>query len=425
MKKLILTLLAISLGQAAFGSTVVMDEIAVVVDDDVIMASEIDSRRRAVVGQLKGQNQRIPPEDIMREQIIERLILESLQLQMAQRAGIRVSDEELNSALASVAAQNNMTLAQFSVEIEKDGISYIEMRDQIRREIAISRIQQGVMRNRIQVTEQEVNNFLESDMGKIVTADEYRLAHILLPFSENAESDEIAKVKFDAESLIQEIYDGADFRSLAIERSTAADALEGGDLGWRKAVQLPTMFSDIANDMEIGDIKGPIRSGSGYHVVTLLGKRGAKTEGRVEQTQTRHVLVTPSEILSELEAKEFAETLRQEIIDGRPFDEIAKLHSDDPGSALSGGDLGWNQEGTFVPEFEAQIKTTDIDEISPVFRSQHGFHFLQVLGHRIEDMSQEFLMRQAATFLRNQKREEELETWMREIREEAFVEIRS
>lgn len=424
MKKIILTLVAFGLSHFTTADTVVMDQIAVIVDDDVIMESEIDARRKAVVGQLKGQNQRVPPENIMREQIIERLIVESLQLQMADRAGIRVSDEELNNALASVAGQNNMTLAQFSVEIEKDGISYLDMRDQIRREIAMSRIQQGVMRNRIQITEQEVNNFLESDMGKVVTADEFRLAHILLPVPENANSEDISKVKSDAEKLIEEIYDGADFRSLAIERSTAPDALEGGDLGWRKTVQLPTMFSDIAPNMEIGDIKGPIRSGSGYHVVTLLDKRGAKTEGRVEQTQTRHVLITPSEIMTEEEAKEFAESLRDEVIAGRAFDEIAKLHSDDPGSALSGGDLGWNPEGTFVPEFEAQIRSTSIDEISPVFKSQHGFHFLQVMGHRIEDMSQEFLMRQAAGFLRNQKRDEELQAWIREIREEAFVEVR-
>ncbi len=425
MKKHIFTFTTLLLAQLSMADTVILDEIAVVVDDDVIMESEVDARRRAVVGQLKGANQRLPPEDIMREQIIERLIIESLQLQMANRAGIRVSDEELNSALAQVAAQNNMTLAQFSQEIEKDGISYLEMRDQIRREIAITRIQQGIMRNRIQITEQEVNNFLESDMGKIVTADEYRLAHILLPFSENADGDEISQVKTDAEALIQELNAGANFRSLAIERSTASDALEGGDLGWRKAVQLPTMFSDIATDMEVGDIRGPIRSGSGYHVVTLLDKRGAKTEGRVEQTQTRHVLITPSEIMSEYEAREFAESLRAEVVNGRPFDEIAKLHSDDPGSALSGGDLGWNPAGTFVPEFEAQIRATSIDEVSPVFRSQHGFHFLEVTGHRIEDMSKEFLMRQAANFLRNQKRDEELEAWVREIREEAFVEIRS
>jgi peptidyl-prolyl cis-trans isomerase SurA len=424
MKKLALLGLTL-LASAASADLVIMDEIAVVVDDDVIMESEVEARRRAVVGQLKGQNQRLPPEDIMRSQIIERLIIENLQLQMAQRAGVRVSDEELNSALARVAAQNQMTLAQFSVEIEKDGLSYLEMRDQIRREIAISRVRQGIMRNRIQITEQEIEVFLQSELGQAITADEYRLAHILLPFQEAATSSQIETVRQDALSLIEEINGGADFQTLAIERSTASDALEGGDLGWRKAVQLPTMFSDVAPEMGINDIKGPIRSGSGYHVVKLLDKRGAKSEGQVEQTQVRHVLIKPSEIMTEEEAREFAESLRAEIIEGRAFDEIAKLHSDDPGSALSGGDLGWNPEGTFVPEFEAQVASTSMEDISPVFKSQHGFHFLEVTGHRIEDLSKEFVMQQAANYLRNQKMDEELESWVRELREEAFVEIRS
>ncbi|MFT5101996.1 MAG: peptidyl-prolyl cis-trans isomerase SurA, partial [Planctomycetaceae bacterium] len=324
----------------ASADMVILDQIAVVVDDDVVMESEVESRRRAVVGQLKGQDKRLPPDDIMRQQIIERLIVENLQLQMADRAGIRVSDEELNSALGRIAAQNELTLAQFSLEIEKDGISYLEMRDQVRREIAISRVRDGVMRRRIKVTEQEIQVFLQSELGQTLTADEYRLAHILLPFQEGADSESINRIKESANALIDELNGGADFQTLAIERSTASDALEGGDLGWRKSVQLPTMFSDVAVNMELGDIRGPIKSGSGYHVVTLLDKRGAKTEGRVEQTQVRHLLIQPSEIMTEEEAREFAESLRTEVLEGRPFDEIAKLHSDDPGSALSGGDLG-------------------------------------------------------------------------------------
>ncbi|MFT4677180.1 MAG: peptidyl-prolyl cis-trans isomerase SurA [Candidatus Azotimanducaceae bacterium] len=409
----------------ASADMVILDQIAVVVDDDVVMESEVESRRRAVVGQLKGQDKRLPPDDIMRQQIIERLIVENLQLQMADRAGIRVSDEELNSALGRIAAQNELTLAQFSLEIEKDGISYLEMRDQVRREIAISRVRDGVMRRRIKVTEQEIQVFLQSELGQTLTADEYRLAHILLPFQEGADSESINRIKESANALIDELNGGADFQTLAIERSTASDALEGGDLGWRKSVQLPTMFSDVAVNMELGDIRGPIKSGSGYHVVTLLDKRGAKTEGRVEQTQVRHLLIQPSEIMTEEEAREFAESLRTEVLEGRPFDEIAKLHSDDPGSALSGGDLGWSAAGAFVPEFEAHIASTSIEETSPVFRSQHGYHFLEVTGHRIEDMSEEFLKRQAANFLRNQKMDEELESWVRELREDAFVEIRS
>jgi len=425
MKKLTLFCAAFWFSAAASADMVILDEIAVVVDDDVVMASEVEVRRRAVIGQLKGQNKRLPPDEIIREQIIERLIVESLQLQMARRAGVRVSDEELNATLRRVAAQNDMSLAQFSLEVEKDGISYLEMRAQIRKEIAINRVRDGVMRNRIKITEQEIEVFLESEMGQIMTADEYRLAHILLPFGEGANGDAINQVKQSAEALITEINGGADFQSLAIERSTASDALEGGDLGWRKAAQLPTMFSDVAPGMAIGDIRGPIRSGSGYHVVTLLDKRGAKTEGRVNQTEVRHVLIESSEIMTEEEAREFAESLRAEIIEGRPFEDIAKLHSDDPGSALSGGDLGWNTKGTFVPEFEANMVAAKINELSPVFRSQHGYHFLEVTGYRIEDMSNEFLMQQAANFLRNQKMDEELESWVRELREDAFVEIRS
>ncbi|MFT5560595.1 MAG: peptidyl-prolyl cis-trans isomerase SurA [Candidatus Azotimanducaceae bacterium] len=425
MKRLTLFCAAFWVCAAVSADMVILDEIAVVVDDDVVMESEVEARRRAVVGQLKGQEKRLPPDEIIREQIIERLIVESLQLQMAQRAGVRVSDEELNSALTRVAAQNEMSLAQFSLEVEKDGISYLEMRNQIRREIAISRVRDGVMRNRIKISEQEIVVFLESEMGQLMTADEYRLAHILLPFGDGANSEAINQVKQSAEALITELNGGADFQSLAIERSTATDALEGGDLGWRKAAQLPTMFSDVAPDMVIGDIRGPIRSGSGYHVVTLLDKRGAKTEGRVEQTEVRHVLIQPSEIMTEEEALEFAESLRTEIVGGRPFEDIAKLHSDDPGSALSGGDLGWNAAGSFVAEFEANMAATSIDEMSPVFRSQHGFHFLEITGHRIEDMSDAFLMQQAANFLRNQKMDEEIESWVRELREDAFVEIRS
>ncbi len=425
MRLTTLFLIILSISASVRADVTILDKIVAVVDDDVIMQSEVDIRRQAVVGQLQGKDNRLPPEDILNQQIIERLIIESLQIQMADRAGVRVSDEELNAALTRIAAQNNMSLAEFSVEIEKDGISYIEMREQIRKEIAISRVQQGVMRNRIQVTEQEIKVFLESEAGKTITADEYRLAHILLPFPADATGDQIREVQMKAEALMQELENGADFQSLAIERSTASDALEGGDLGWRKTVQLPTMFSDLAPHMAVGEIGGPIKSGSGYHVIKLLDKRGAAAEGQVEQTRVRHVLVRPSEILSDAEARQFAESLRAEVAAGRPFEEIAKLHSDDPGSALSGGDLDWNPAGTFVPEFEEQMNNSEINELSEVFKTQHGYHFLEVTGRRVEDLSQELLMRQAANFLRNQKMDEELETWIRELRDEAFVEIRS
>ena len=216
-----------------------------------------------------------------------------------------------------------------------------------------------------------------------------------------------------------------DFQSLAIEKSAGKNALDGGDLGWRKPGQLPTMFSDIAQEMAIGEVRGPIKSGSGYHLITLVQKRGAKAEGNVEQTRVRHVLVRPSEIRTGEEARELAESLQEEVLGGRAFDEIAKLHSDDPGSALSGGDLGWSRAGVFVPKFEEVMNSLDLNKVSQVFLTEHGYHFLEVTGRRIEDFSERFKQRQAENYLRNQMFDEELEAWLREIREEAFVEIRS
>lgn len=407
-------------------SAQVLDRIIAVVDDDVVLQSELDQRMRAIKAQLQNAPQgQVPPEDILKEQIVERLVVESLQLQMAQRAGVRISDEELNDAMRGIAQQNNMTLPQFQQAIEADGISYIEMRDQIRREIRINRVQQGVMRNRIQVSEQEIKDFLASEVGQVVTADEYRLAHILLPLPEDADAREQRAVRDQAEDILRQIdEEGADFQSLAVQKSAGQNALDGGDLGWRKAVQLPTMFSDVAQDMEIGEVRGPIKSGSGYHLVKLLQKRGAKAEGQVEQTRARHILIKPSEIRTDQEAYELAQTLRDEVIDGRDFDELAKLHSDDPGSALAGGDLGWARSGTFVPEFERQMGLLEPGEISEVFRTVHGYHFLEVTGRRVEDFSERFRMGQAENYLRNQKFDEELENWIRELREDAFVELR-
>ncbi len=403
----------------------VLDRIVAVVDEDVVLESELDQRLRAVKSQLGGtQPNQVPPDNVLREQIVDRLVVEQLQLQMAERAGVRIGDEELNDALSSIAAQNQLSLPEFQRAIEADGISYNEMRDQVRREMAMTRVQQGVMRNRIKISEQEIKDFLASDVGKVLTADEYRLAHILLPLPDEPGAGDVRRVRRQADEILEQLNEGANFRSLAVQKSAGQNALQGGDLGWRKTVQLPTMFSDIAPTMAIGEVRGPIRSGSGFHLIKLLEKRGAQAEGQVDQAQVRHVLVKPSEIRTDQEAYELAETLRREIVEGRDFGEIAKLHSEDPGSALAGGDLGWNRAGTFVPEFERHIDAGQEGEISEVFRTVHGYHFLEVTGRRVEDFSEQYKMNQAENFLRNQKFDEELETWVREIREDAFVEIR-
>ncbi|MBQ75416.1 MAG: molecular chaperone SurA [Gammaproteobacteria bacterium] len=429
MKHLVLLvtgIILLSSSIACYPALILLDQIAVIVDSDVIMQSEVKARTKAIKTQISNSpNGTLPADDVLTAQVIERLVVESLQIQMADRRGIRVSDAELNEALQSISAQNGLNLTQFRQAIEQDGISYPEMRDQIRRELKMNRLQQGIMRNRIRISEQQIKNFLDTEVGGVITADEYRVAHILLPNPADANAKQIAAVKQQADAVRKRLDEGADFQSLAVERSAGKNALEGGDLGWRKPGQLPTMFSDVAQEMEIGEVRGPIKSGSGYHLIKLIQKRGAKAEGNVEQTRVRHVLVRPSEIRTNEEARELAESLQEEVVEGRAFDEIAKLHSDDPGSALSGGDLGWSRAGVFVPKFEEMMNTLDLNKVSPVFRTEHGYHFLEVTGRRVEDFSERFKQRQAENYLRNQMFDEELEAWLREIREEAFVEIRS
>ncbi len=423
--RILCTLALACLVNSASAALVLMDRIAVIVDEDVIMQSEIDERMQGIKAQIEAQpNAQMPPENILEEQVTERLIIESLQLQMADRAGVRISDAELNDALAGIAAQNSLTIDQFRMALERDGMSWAQMREQVRRDFAISRVQQGIMRRRISITQAEVENFLATDIGESITSDEFRLAHILLALPEDPNAADIRSLRDRAQSLYQELEGGADFQRLAIEWSSGQNALEGGDMGWRKSVQLPTIFSDLVQDMEIGEVSKPIKSGRGFHLIKLVNKRGASAQGQVAQTRVRHVLIQPNEIRDENEARDLAQSLRLEVVEGRDFEEVAKLYSDDAGSALSGGDLGWSQAGTFVPEFERTMLLSEPGVVSEVFRSSHGFHFLEVTDRRVEDFTERFRMNQAENYLRNQKFDEELESWLREIRDEAFVEIK-
>ena len=410
----------------AQSATTIIDRIAIVVDEDVIMQSELEERFEAVRSQISSQkNARMPSDDVLNKQIEEQMIIESLQLQRAERAGIRISDEEINNTLAQIAKENNLSLNEFQDALTMDGISWSGMRSRVSRELKINRLQQGTMRRRIQVSDQEIKNFLSSELGSNLTADQYRLGHILIPIPENPSNNDLKTASSQANSIFAKIEEGDDFRALAIEFSSAQNSLEGGDLGWRKAAQLPTIFSDLVHNMEIGETRSPIRSGRGFHILKLFNKRGASTEGKIAQTRVRHVLVQPNEIRSENEANDLALSLRNEVVEGRDFEEIAKLYSDDPGSALSGGDLGWSRKGIFVPEFEKIMADSEINELSNVFQTVHGYHFLEVTGRRIEDFSERYRMSQAENFLRNQRFDQELSNWLREIREDAFIESKN
>jgi len=421
--RLTLLLIAASTPFSSYALPVMLDEIAAIVDDDVITVSEVKERAKAIYAQAKDPSQ-LPSDEVLTEQIVERLIVESLQLQMARRAGVRISDVELNEAMTRIAGQNQLSLAQFREALAGDGISYEGMRQQIEREIMIGRVQQGVMNSRIEISEQAITDFLDSDAGRELTADEYRVGHILLATNSDMTQKDIAQTKAKAEQLVIELGSGANFQTLAMTHSAGKNALEGGDLGWRKPAALPTLFSDLVIELQLEEVKGPIQSGSGFHIIKLLQKRGATAAGMVDQTRVRHVLINPNEIRSLEEAKALAESLREEVLGGRPFDEIARLYSEDPGSALKGGDLGWSTGSEFVGSFEAAIEATQINEVSPVFQSEFGFHFLEVTGRRTEDFSERFKRNQAANFLRGRSFDEEVDNWVREIREDAFVEVR-
>ena len=425
MRKLVTGLMMLALILPVQVAAVSLDGIVALVDEDVILNSELKSRLEQVRQSFAARGARIDDEETLPGQVLERIIIENLQIQMARRGGVRINDEELNQAMARIAAQNGMNMAEFRQALGQDGISYARTREQIRQEIMISQVQQGILRGRIHISDQEISSFLESEQGQLLTADEYRLLHLLLPLPEEPERTEVIRQHGKAEEIMAQTETVADFQRMALTHSSGQKALEGGDLGWRKLAQMPSLFADRVPGMRVGAIEGPIRSGSGFHIIMLQDKRGVSVEGRVPQTHARHILIQPSEILSREEARDLAESVRNLVVDdGRDFAELAKLYSDDPGSALAGGDLGWNRAGIFVPAFEQVLGQLQLDELSEVFETAHGFHFVQLTGRRIEDFSDEFRRGLAESFLRERKFEEELETWLREIREEAFVEIR-
>jgi peptidyl-prolyl cis-trans isomerase SurA len=400
-----------------------LDYIVAVVDDDIVLASELVSRLESVRKQMQASDVPLPPNDVLVNQLLERLIMETIQLQMGERAGVRIDDQTLTQALESIAAQNNMNLEQFTQALAEDGIDYREFREDVRREMVIARVQRSRVNGRVYISDEEINAFLESPLGRAALSDEYRVGHILLAIADDAEPGAIAAAEAKAAEIYEALKKGADFRQMAIANSADSRALEGGDLGWRKAGELPSLFAEQVVGLEVGDTAPPIRSGSGLHVVQLLDKRGASTEV-VEQTLVSHILVKPSEIRSEEETKALIDDIYRRVQGGESFADLARRYSEDPGSGLAGGDLGWSEPEKFVPEFADVMRSLTVDQVSQPFRTQFGWHVLEVRGRRQQDMSEEARRNQAIRVLHSRRFEEELQEWLREIRDEAFVEVR-
>ena len=412
------TLLTVGNAQSA---TEVLDQVVAIVDDDIVMASELRERIAAVNESIAARGIEAPPEDQLIRETLDRLILENIQLQKGQRVGVRISDAQLNSAMQRIAAQNRMTLDQFRQALEQQGQSYGAMREQVRREMIIQRVQGGNVNQRIQITDQEVDNFLATEEGQKMAQPEYHIVHALLAIPPDASAAEVAAAEAHVEKLAQRIRNGESFEGV-VSSSTGQYTFSGGDLGWRKLDDLPSLFSEVAPGLAAGQTADPIRSDSGYHLVYMAEKRGG--EQGVAQTEARHILIKPSEIMTDEQARELVVELRTRAESGEEFGELAREYSEDIGSAAEGGDLGWTSPGQMVPEFDKAMASTEVGQISEPVKTQFGWHIIQVEGRRQQDMTSEAIRAQAMNYLHDRKYQEELDAWLRQIRDEAFVDIK-
>lgn len=401
----------------------ILDKVVAVVDEDVVLESEVQRRLATIYNQIKQSGTQPPPQNILVQQVLERLISERLQLNMGYNAGIRITDTELNDAMARIATGNQLTMEQYIEQIHASGSTLANVRDEIRDEMILMRVQQGQVMRRIRISNQELDNFLNSEEGRFMTSPDVNVGHILLPVPSGKSSDEVNAILQRAQSLLSEAQNGTDFRQLAIANSADQTALQGGDLGWRKMAQLPGVFIEAVEKLDIGQISDPIRSDAGYHLIKLYERRGGG-EQLIEQHFARHILIKPNEIRDEATAVSQLNELRERIKEGEDFALLAKEFSEDPGSALNGGELGWSTPGMFVPEFEQTMGSIELNEVSAPFLSQFGWHILQVTERRKQDFSENITRNRAQNLLRQRKYEEELQVWLQEIRDEAFVEVK-
>lgn len=404
----------------------VLDKIIAVVDDGVVLQSEYEERVLEVQARAAQMNMALPPPDALREQVMESLIIENLQLQLAERVGIRFDDDTLNRVLTDLAGSSNMSFEQYVSALQAQGV-YTQTRERIRRELAVNEVQRGMVNRRITITDQEIDNYLSSEAGRMAMSPDYLVDQILIPVPESdSEAVRQAKQAF-ARELFDRLNAGADFAQVRMEAQQAAMAnpprgfqVTGGELGWRKADQLPSLFVDIVPALTVGQVNEPIRSANGFHLIRLSDVRGDSTR-LVKQTEARHILIAPSEIRTEDQARRLAESVHQRIVGGEDFAVLARQFSDDTMSVVAGGDLGWVSDGGMPPEFEEQVRSMEVGQLSAPFRTSFGWHVAEVTGRREQDLSRDYQRQQAENALRQRKFEIELENWMLEIRDEAYV----
>mgnify|MGYP000453315987 FL=1 len=400
-----------------------IDRVIAVVDSGVIMESELNLRVQDIIGRLRSEGTELPPKELLEEQVLERLIIEEIQLQIGDSAGVKISDAELNRALSMLASQNSMNLEQFKESLDANNSSYSKLRDSVRKELIIQRVQRGKVGANIEISEQEIENFLNSEEGRSKLAEQYNVQQILLSLNSEAPESKVNSTKEKGADIIRRYNEGESFEKLAATYSSDQNALEGGSLGWRKATELPTLFSDVVTKMKVGEASELIRSGAGFHIIRLAEKKGDVVKFE-DQTLVRHILVQPSEIRSEKQTKDLMNEIYQKLADGEDFKQLARQHSEDPGSKMEGGELGWSAPDTFDPAFEGVMNSADIGEVSTPFQSSFGWHILEVLDRRNEDISDDVRKNRAYSIIFNRKFEQELQRTLIELRSESYVDIK-
>ncbi|MEM7082586.1 MAG: peptidylprolyl isomerase [Pseudomonadota bacterium] len=400
-----------------------LDGIVAVVNDGVILRSELDRQVDAISTQLLLNDVQLPPQDVLEKQILDRLVIEELQLQRAERLGIEVTDDRLNAGLSRVAQGGGITLSQLPEALAAEGIDYIAYRNSIRREMTLEQLRQRDLMGRIQVTREEAEQYLATEGS--ADNNEYEISQILLPVSADADLETIAELEEKINGIHAQLEDGQDFGGLAVSYSAGQNALSGGKIGWRKHSELPKLFADSVATLSPGSFTSPIRSNSGFHIVRLDDKRGdARPPVIVTEFLSRHILIETNEIRTEAAAEAKAQTLYTRLRAGEDFVELARDESDDRGSATSGGELGWAGPGTFVPPFERKILELEIGELSEPVKSQFGYHIIELLDRRESDKTEQARLNEAAGQIRVRKAQEETESWLLRMRDQAFVEYR-
>ncbi|MDH3576677.1 MAG: peptidylprolyl isomerase [Gammaproteobacteria bacterium] len=401
-----------------------LDGVAAIVNEGVVLKSQFNEQMNMILERAEKQGMQLPPANVLEEQVLERLILTEIQLQRAQRIGLQVSDAMLNNSITRIADQNGVRFEDMPALLAKDDVNYADFRRSLRDEITIEQLRRIEVGQSINVSDREIQQCIIDLETNVVVNSDWALSHILLPIGTSASTEERDEVEKLANEIYARLQDGADFRELAARYSKGPTALEGGSLGPMQGQNVPTLFADILPGMKTGDVSEPFRKGTSFHIVKVDNLKSAVERSEVNQVKARHILITPNEIIDDDTAKQRLSEALEKIRAGKDFAEQAKLLSDDPGSANLGGDLGWAGPGTYVPEFDAVINQAEIGEVSEPFRSQFGWHIVEVLDRRVYDNTEDLKKRNCDLRIRNSKMEEETQLWMQRLRDEAFVDPR-